>query len=102
MTAASNQQAYASGRSNVETSFSWPKPIEELKLRCYKLDEYDFDNTFRIFRSQNLMLNILIPRAEARDTKTMTPHFLDKFEQGWIRNNAEYPMPASVRACAQD
>ena len=39
----------------------------------------------RIFRCQNLMINVLTRRTKARDIHNMSPHSHTDFEQGFIR-----------------
>lgn len=62
---------------------SWPMPQGGYKLRVYKLADYvRKDTLMRLFRSRNLMVNVFRPREVPRDTRTLSPHSHEDFEQG--------------------
>lgn len=57
-------------------------PPGGFKLRHYVLDEYKKpDSPARPFRSTNLLVNAFVPRDFRRDTRKMTPHDHEDFDQ---------------------
>jgi mannose-6-phosphate isomerase-like protein (cupin superfamily) len=81
---ASNAAAHAEGRSAaVAPLVPWPDPVGGFRLRHYRLsDHLSEGSNMRIFRSCNLMLNVMTPRHGARDIRKLSPHSHDDFEQG--------------------
>lgn len=58
-------------------------PEKGYQLRIYDINQYRSAHPrMRIFRSQNLMLNLMLPRTKPRDLSTLSPHHHDDFEQG--------------------
>jgi len=82
---AGNAAAYGEPREEVAPIADWPAPVGGFGLRVYDLAEglADGDKT-RVYRSSNMMINVLRERQVARDTRTMSPHFHTDFEQGSI------------------
>ena len=81
--AAGNANVYADGAPEVAPLLPWPDPPQGFKLRNYVLAEHTRpDTNMRIFRSTNLMLNIMTPRMVARDVRKLSPHSHADFEQG--------------------
>jgi mannose-6-phosphate isomerase-like protein (cupin superfamily) len=82
---ASNFYAYAEPREELLPMQDWPVPVGGFKLRAYDLAAglAEGDKT-RVYRSSNMMINILRERTEARDPRTMSPHYHEDFEQGSI------------------
>jgi len=82
---AGNLAAFFERADNVAPMQDWPAPRGGFKLRVYNLSEglVEGDKT-RVYRSSNLMINILRERTIARDQRTMSPHHHDDFEQGSI------------------
>lgn len=79
---APNAGVYAHGAPSVAPLEDWPMPPEGYKLRHYRLTEYNDPKIFgRIFRSRNLMINVLAPVSEKRDPRKMSPHSHPDFEQ---------------------
>ena len=103
MAAASNAEVYAKGAPEVAPLVPWPDPPEGFKLRHYVLaDHTKPDSNMRIFRSTNLMLNIMTPRMVARDVRKLSPHSHADFEQGslalkgdWV-HHLRYPWTADM------
>jgi hypothetical protein len=82
---AGNAAAYAEPRQEVAPIADWPAPPGGFALRLYNLADglAEGDKT-RVYRSSNLMINILRERHEPRDTRAMSPHSHADFEQGSI------------------
>lgn len=76
----------------------WPTPADGFKLRAYKMaDHTQADSNMRIFRSTNLMVNVMKPRPVPRDVHKLSPHSHTDFEQGslaikgdWV-HHVRYP-----------
>lgn len=78
-------------RDDVAPLVDWPEPVGGFKLRHYPLANYvRADNSMRLFRSTNLMINIFLPQTKPRDPKKMTPHFHADFEQGSLSLSGSY------------
>lgn len=86
-----NHAAYADGAPDVAPLVPWPDPPAGFKLRSYRLADYvkPGDN-MRVFRSTNLMINMLAIRKVARDTRTLSPHVHSDFEQGSLAIGGSY------------
>lgn len=79
---ASNASVYANGAASVAPLEDWPAPIDGFKIRNYKLADYTDPKIFgRIFRSTNLMINVLERKTERRDPRKLSPHSHADFEQ---------------------
>jgi mannose-6-phosphate isomerase-like protein (cupin superfamily) len=80
---AGNASHYAGGAPEVAPLTPWPTPADGWRLRTYDVAEHvQPDSNTRVFRSTNLMLNIMTPRQAARDTTKLSPHTHSDFEQG--------------------
>lgn len=80
---ADNAATYADAPSAVTPLVPWPEPLDGYRLRQYRIDDYvKDDSNMRIFRSSNLMINILMPRLVPRDVHNLSPHSHVDFEQG--------------------
>lgn len=80
---AGNAEVYAQGAPEVAPLVPWPDPVGGFRLRHYVLDEHTKpDSNMRIFRSTNLMLNIMTKRMVPRDTQKLSPHQHTDYEQG--------------------
>lgn len=91
MAAADNSSEYADGAPHVAPMIAWPDPVGGFKLRHYKLGDYvHADNSMRLFRSTNLMINIFVPQTKPRDVRKMTPHSHADFEQGSLSLAGNY------------
>lgn len=78
----SNHATYADGAPEVAPLVSWPEPTEGFKLRHYVLaDHVREGSNMRIFRSCNLMVNVLNKRTVPRDVSKLSPHTHADFEQ---------------------
>lgn len=78
-------------RSDVAPLEHWPEPVGGFKLRHYPLANYvRQENSMRLFRSTNLMINIFVPQTKPRDPKKMTPHSHADFEQGSLSLAGSY------------
>lgn len=81
--AAGNAAAYANGAPGAAPLLAWPDPPDGFKLRHYRVADFDRpDSQMRIFRSTNLMINVLKRRPVARDVTKLSPHSHADFEQG--------------------
>jgi mannose-6-phosphate isomerase-like protein (cupin superfamily) len=88
---ASNADAYPGHPADVAPLVEWPEPVGGYKLRSYRLADHVREGTnMRIFRSRNLMLNVMTPRMVARDTSKLTPHSHADYEQGSLAIGGTY------------
>jgi hypothetical protein len=72
---ADNAADYAEGAPDVAPLVPWPTPADGFKLRNYPLANYtQADSNMRIFRSTNLMVNVMTPRPVPRDVRKLSPH----------------------------
>jgi mannose-6-phosphate isomerase-like protein (cupin superfamily) len=100
---ADNAAIYAQGAPEVAPLVPWPNPPAGFKLRNYTVDDYTkSDSNMRIFRSTNLMINVMTRRMVARDVKKLSPHSHVDFEQGslalqgdWV-HHMRYPWTADL------
>ena len=89
--AAENAAAYADGAAEVAPLTPWPDPAGGFALRNYKPLAFDRpDTNMRIFRSTNLMINVMTRRAAPRDTAKLSPHSHDDFEQASLLLEGDY------------
>ncbi|OWT65846.1 cupin domain-containing protein [Candidimonas nitroreducens] len=85
LTLAGNASSYLVPRDDVAPMADWPAPAGGYTLRAYDLAQGVRENDkTRVYRSSNLMINVLCERQEPRDTRTMSPHSHVDFEQGSI------------------
>ncbi len=88
---AGNATIYANGAPGVAPPGSWPAPADGFKLRHYRVADFDKpDSNMRIFRSANLMINVLKKRTEPRDIKKLSPHTHADFEQASLALQGTY------------
>jgi len=88
---ASNAAAYSEHPADVAPLVEWPEPVGGYKLRNYLLADHVREGTnMRIFRSRNLMVNLMTPRNVARDTTKLTPHSHADYEQGSLAIGGTY------------
>lgn len=104
----SNPDDYVN-REDVAPLVPWPDPVGGFKLRHYPLANYvRQDNSMRLFRSTNLMINIFLPQTKPRDPKKMTPHSHADFEQGSLSlsgsyiHHLRYPWTADLNTWRED
>ncbi len=89
--AAANSAVYANGAPDVAPLAPWPAPPAGFKLRSYKPYSYDKpDTNMRLFRTTNLMINVLTKRNAPRDTTKLSPHSHDDFEQASLLLEGTY------------
>jgi len=78
-----NAQAYAKAHPNIPPFKPWPDPPGGFRIRSYSLDVPPKEGRFgRIWRSTNLMINVLPFEPAPRDVTKLSPHHHDDFEQG--------------------
>ena len=89
--AAGNASQYAAGAPGVAPLVPWPDPPAGFKLRHYRVADFDKpDSQMRIFRSTNLMINVLKKRPVTRDITKLSPHSHTDFEQGSLAIQGTY------------
>lgn len=106
---AGNAAAYGHGDLEAAPLVYWPAPAEGFRLRTYALDDYSrSDTNMRVFRSTNLMINVLLKRTVARDTSKLSPHSHADFEQcslalsGTYVHHLRYPWATDMSTWRQD
>ena len=107
--AAGNAGLYAAGAPEVAPLQAWPDPVGGFKLRNYLVSEHTkADSNMRIFRSSNLMINIMTARQVARDVHKLSPHSHADFEQGslaisgdWV-HHMRYPWTVDMTTWKED
>jgi mannose-6-phosphate isomerase-like protein (cupin superfamily) len=88
---AENAATYADGAAEVAPLTPWPDPAGGYRLRSYQPFDYDRpDTNMRIFRSTNLMINVMTRRTSPRDTAKLSPHSHDDFEQASLLLEGDY------------
>ncbi|MDR8402158.1 hypothetical protein NE850_38195 [Paraburkholderia sp. USG1] len=82
---ACNASGYIVPHTDVAPIETWPEPVGGFALRVYDLSDgvRDGDKT-RVYRSSNLMINVLCERTAPRDVSMLSPHSHADFEQGSI------------------
>lgn len=106
---AGNAADYAQPTPDVAPLVPWPTPADGLRLRTYPLAQYTQEGSnMRLFRSTNLMLNVMTPRMVARDVSKLSPHSHVDFEQGslslrgtWV-HHMRYPWVPDMNAWRED
>ena len=106
---AGNAADYAQATPDVAPLLPWPAPADGFKLRNYPLAQYtQADSNMRIFRSTNLMVNVMTPRMVARDVRKLSPHQHADFEQGslalrgdWV-HHMRYPWTPNMNDWRDD
>ena len=77
--AAGNTERYVDA---TETNVIAPPPPNGWQLHYYVLKDYNKPDTpARPFRSSNMLLNPFVPRDFRRDTRKLSPHLHDDFDQ---------------------
>ena len=89
---ADNAQTYADGAPEAAPLTPWPDPIEGFRLRNYDPASYTLipGSRWRLFRCTNIMLNLTEPRPLARDTRQLSPHSHDDYEQATLVVEGDY------------
>jgi hypothetical protein len=94
MAQASNAATYADGAPELAPPDLWPAPNGGYRLRHYPLTQYADPNGERIqprcFRSTNMMVNLFVHYRTRRDTKALSPHWHDDFEQASLTLNGTW------------
>jgi len=106
---ADNAADYAQPTPEVAPLLPWPTPADGFRLRHYPLAEHTQpDSNMRIFRSTNLMVNVMLPRPVPRDVRKLSPHSHADFEQGslavrgrWV-HHLRYPWTADMTTWRDD
>ena len=88
---ASNAAAYVERPDDVAPLVPWPDPVDGYRLRVYRLADYVREGTnMRVFRSTNLMVNVMTARNVPRDVSALSPHSHTDFEQGSLAIGGTY------------
>lgn len=91
LAASSNAAAYAEGAPGVAPLAPWPEPVGGYRLRSYRLAEHvKPGSNLRVFRTRNLMVNMLVKREVPRDPAKLSPHSHVDFEQGSLAVSGTY------------
>ncbi|RDI17762.1 hypothetical protein DFR41_11689 [Pseudacidovorax intermedius] len=106
---AGNAADYAQPTPEVAPLVPWPTPADGFRLRHYPLVQHtQADSNMRIFRSTNLMVNVMTPRMVARDVRKLSPHSHADFEQGslairgdWV-HHMRYPWTPDMNDWRED
>jgi len=86
------------------------RPVwSETRLRSYCVNAYrPAQGNMCVFRSHNLMLNIMRPRQAPRDTRMLSPHQHEDFEQGSLalrgvwKHHLRYPWTKNLAEWRED
>jgi len=91
---ASNAATYADGAPELAPPDLWPPPHDGYRLRHYPLAQYAKPNGDRIqprvFRSTNMLVNLFVHYQTRRDTRELSPHWHDDFEQASLTLNGRW------------
>lgn len=91
LAAASNRASYREVSPDIAPLQPWPDPPGGFRLRNYRLSEHITPGSnMRVFRSTNLMLNMLMKREVPRDVRKLSPHSHEDFEQGSLALSGTY------------
>ncbi len=86
-----NAHAYDEPRIHIPEFHAWPEPAGGFRIRHYSLDVPKQDGRFgRIFRCTTFMVNMLDAYCGPRDTRRMSPHHHDDFEQCSLLLEGQY------------
>jgi hypothetical protein len=86
-----NADSYAVPHPNIPPFQPWPTPPGGFKLRLYPIDVAATPGRFGvIYRSTNMMINLIPIMMEPRDPNKMSPHFHDDFEQCSLTLQGDY------------
>ncbi len=109
MLAATNADAYPEAPPLVAPLVSWPAPLNGYELKNFILDDYVKPGSLmRIFRTRNLMVNVLLPWESPRDVKKLSPHSHADFEQGSLalasrwKHHLRFPWTPDMTAWRED
>jgi hypothetical protein len=109
--AASNAAAYEGGVNDVAPLDPTYGPPGGYTLRCYAMKDYEKateGSPFMLFRSAHLMANIFKPFTKPRDTRRLSPHHHEDFEQcslalsGTFVHRLRYPWGPDLDAWRAD
>ncbi|MES2257078.1 MAG: hypothetical protein V4724_01095 [Pseudomonadota bacterium] len=85
MVLAGNRADFSNPRPEVAPLKPWPAPPGGYKVRIYHLPELTPPGErMRIFRSTNLMVNVVVETFAPRDVRTLSPHKHDDLEQATL------------------
>jgi hypothetical protein len=86
-----NAESYASPHPNIPPFEPWPSPPDGFKLRLYPMEVPAEPGRFGvIYRSTNLMINLIPVMNQPRDPSKMSPHHHDDFEQCSLTLQGDY------------
>jgi hypothetical protein len=89
---AANAGAYAADHPRVTPLRRWPEPAGGAAVRFYRLADVPDDPARfgRIFRTRSFMVNFLPEQDGPRDSRKLSPHTHDDFEQLSLAVRGEY------------
>lgn len=88
---AGNAADFADPRTEVAPLVPWPTPEDGYRVRIYHLPSLTAPgDRMRIFRSTNLMVNIVAEAFEPRDVHALSPHSHTDFEQATLCVRGRY------------
>jgi hypothetical protein len=112
MALAWNAATYADGAPEVAPVVPWPDPVDGFRLRHYPLaplaDPQGERIQPRLFRCTTMMVNLFAHYRTRRDTKALSPHWHEDFEQAsltldgtWI-HHLRWPWSADLATWRPD
>jgi quercetin dioxygenase-like cupin family protein len=107
-----NAATYADGAPEITPITPWPDPTRGFVLHHYELDKIPSPDPtplkMRVFRSTNLMINVLMPWSAPRDEAKLSPHYHEDFEQislgleGTFVHHLRYPWGPNKASWIED
>lgn len=91
MAAAGNRADFDAPRPEVAPLEPWPVPVDGYRVRVYHLPSLTQPGAvMRVFRSTNLMVNVVAEAMAPREVTALSPHAHADFEQATVCVKGEY------------